>query len=101
MRVKILATAFFAFALPISAFSMTLESATVKPEATMDLGQVFNGFGCTGKNVSPELHWSGAPAETKAYAVTMYDPDAPTGSGWGHWVVFNIPANVAKLDLGA
>ena len=63
--------------------------------------QVFNGFGCQGGNVSPALQWSGAPAGTKSFAVTAYDPDAPTGSGWWHWVVFNIPAAVNGLAKNA
>jgi Raf kinase inhibitor-like YbhB/YbcL family protein len=62
---------------------------------------VFSGFGCTGDNISPAVSWSGAPEETKSYALTIYDPDAPTGSGWWHWVVFNIPASVTSLDTGA
>jgi Raf kinase inhibitor-like YbhB/YbcL family protein len=63
--------------------------------------QEFDGFGCNGANLSPQLMWKDAPADTKSFAITMYDPDAPTGSGWWHWVVINIPANVRKLDTGA
>src|SRR5205823_2757311 len=71
------------------------EGATLKDE------QVFNGFGCTGKNVSPEIEWKDAPAGTKSFALTVYDPDAPTGSGWWHWVIVNIPATETKLKAGA
>ena len=78
-----------------------LESPTVKPGAMLTDAQVFNGFGCSGKNVSPALKWSGAPKGTKSYAVTVYDPDAPTGSGWWHWVVYNIPASATELPEGA
>jgi Raf kinase inhibitor-like YbhB/YbcL family protein len=83
------------------AAGFTLSSPTVKPGSTLTDAQVFNGFGCSGKNVSPALAWSGAPAGTKSFAVTVYDPDAPTGSGWWHWVVFNIPADAKGLPEGA
>ena len=52
--------------------------------------QVFNGFGCDGENISPSLRWDNAPDGTASFAITMYDPDAPTGSGWWHWLIFDI-----------
>lgn len=61
----------------------------------------FNGFGCKGSNRSPMLRWSGAPKTVRSFAITVHDPDAPTGSGWWHWVVVNIPANVAALAQDA
>lgn len=86
-----------------SAFAQEFKVAshTFKDGDTLKDAQVFNGFGCSGKNISPELHWSGAPAETRAFAVTAYDPDAPTGSGWWHWVVFNLPAKTTGLPEGS
>lgn len=83
------------------AAGFTLGSATAKPGAKLPDTHVFDGFGCSGKNLSPELKWSGAPQGTKSFAVTVYDPDAPTGSGWWHWVVVNIPATVTELPQGA
>jgi len=62
---------------------------------------VLNGFGCAGQNLSPALEWSDPPAGTRSYAVTLYDPDAPTGSGWWHWVAFNQPTDVVALPEGA
>ena len=90
-----------AFALTVHAAGFTLSSPTIKPGSTLTDAQVFNGFGCSGKNISPALSWQGAPAGTKSFAVTLYDPDAPTGSGWWHWVVYNLPATANALPESA
>ena len=76
-----------------------LTSINVEVGSTINHKHVFNGFGCNGKNLSPQLSWSNAPLGTKGYALTVYDPDAPTGSGWWHWVVINIPANYNSLPI--
>ena len=75
--------------------TFTLSSKDLGGEGTKKLE--FNGFGCSGDNKSPQLFWENAPEGTKSFAITMYDPDAPTGSGFWHWVVFDIPANVHEL----
>jgi len=89
---------------PVSAqgahhFSLT--SRDLKPGGTIPTRNVANVMGCPGQNVSPALSWSGAPAGTKSFVVTTYDPDAPTGSGFWHWVVYNIPASTTSLPAGA
>src|ERR1700676_2633928 len=84
-----------------NAQSMSLTSSEIKEGGTIANEQVFKGFGCTGDNVSPSLSWSGAPSGARSFAVSIYDPDAPTGSGWWHWVVYNIPTKVTSLPKGA
>lgn len=83
----------------VYAGTFTLASDDLGGQLTLE--QVFSGFGCTGNNISPSLKWMNAPKDTKSFAVTVYDPDAPTGSGWWHWVIFNIPADVNELKKDA
>ncbi|MEY9895763.1 Raf kinase inhibitor-like YbhB/YbcL family protein [Catenulispora sp. MAP5-51] len=81
--------------------SFTVASTTVADGAARSLDQRSGILGVPGgKDVSPQLSWSGAPAGTKSYAVTVYDPDAPTGSGFWHWALADIPATVTELPEG-
>jgi Raf kinase inhibitor-like YbhB/YbcL family protein len=79
----------------------TLTSSDIAEGKKIPEAQVFNGFGCSGRNVSPALAWSNAPAGTKSFALLVHDPDAPTGSGWWHWVVYDIPADASSLPSDA
>lgn len=81
--------------------SLTLSSVDIAQGEFMSKTQEFQGFGCDGDNLSPQLAWAGAPEGTVAFAITAYDPDAPTGSGWWHWQIVNIPAEVSSLATGA
>ncbi len=99
-----LALSLTAAALTVSAqtSSFKLQSSDIAPQSTIALEQIFNGFGCTGKNVSPALSWSGVPAAAKSLALIMHDPDAPTGvGGFTHWMVYNIPVSAMGIAKGA
>ena len=101
---KIISTLFFMIGFVVTTSYVQAEGFTLSsPDISGQLSntQVFNGFGCSGKNISPILNWKNAPEGTKSFAVTVYDPDAPTGSGWWHWVIFDIPANVQSLESNA
>ncbi|KVD46827.1 kinase inhibitor [Burkholderia sp. ABCPW 11] len=78
-----------------------LSSPDISAGSKIDNRFVLHAFGCTGENVSPELIWKNVPVGTRSLALQVYDPDAPTGSGWWHWAVYNIPASATKLARGA
>jgi Raf kinase inhibitor-like YbhB/YbcL family protein len=86
---------------PAAGGKFTLVSPQIRPGGQIADAQVFNGFGCSGGNVSPALSWSNAPAGTQSFALMVYDPDAPTGSGWWHWILYNIPASTTALPADA
>ena len=78
----------------------SLSSTSFKNGGNIADKQVFNSFGCSGGNVSPALEWKNAPADTRSFVLMVHDPDAPTGSGWWHWVVYNIPADTKSIAEG-
>jgi Raf kinase inhibitor-like YbhB/YbcL family protein len=84
---------------PASAFEIS--SPAIGGNGTVPLKHTANAFGCTGENISPSLVWKDVPADAKSLALTMYDPDAPTGSGFWHWLVVNIPVSTTELPEGA
>jgi hypothetical protein len=80
---------------------LTLTSPDLAPGARVAAAQVGDGFGCAGGNRSPALAWSGAPAGAKSFALSLFDPDAPTGAGFWHWMIFDIPASATSLPPDA
>jgi hypothetical protein len=90
-----------ASAAPTAKAHFALSSPDIANGGKISEAQVFNAFGCSGHNVSPALSWRNAPAGTKSFALLVHDPDAPTGSGWWHWVVYNIPASTLSLPADA
>ena len=83
---------------PRSGITLRASSESFKDGGVIPMENVFSG--CGGQNIAPQLSWSGAPDGTKSYAITCFDPDAPTGSGYWHWLAFNIPAKVTSLAAG-
>lgn len=81
--------------------ALRLHSNDLSEGGTLPKTQVSNVFGHQGENKSPHLAWDGVPEGTKSFVITMYDPDAPTGSGWWHWVVVDIPGDVRELPADA
>ncbi len=96
---SIIILSFICFSFANAPASFTLRSNELGGQATMR--QVFKGFGCDGENISPDLFWENAPAGTKSFAITIYDESAPTGSGWWHWLLFDIPSSISKIPSNA
>jgi hypothetical protein len=89
---------------PLAVYAQTFQASSTDVDPSQPIGQkfVYNGSGCKGQNMSPALSWSNAPAGAKSFAVTVHDPDAPTGgAGFWHWIVVNIPASSSSLEQGA
>jgi Raf kinase inhibitor-like YbhB/YbcL family protein len=100
MILNLSAVMFCATATAANAAGKFAVSTNLKAGQAIPADYYANGFGCTAKSVSPTLEWKNEPAGTKSFAVTLYDHDAPTGSGFWHYVLFDIPATVHKIELG-
>jgi Raf kinase inhibitor-like YbhB/YbcL family protein len=99
--VRLLALVGAALPTVAGAAEFTLGSPELTPGGRFATRHVYAGFGCGGGNVSPALGWSGAPAGTRSFALTVYDPDAATGRGWWHWLIYDIPPTTSALPAGA
>ncbi|MFT5997354.1 MAG: Raf kinase inhibitor-like YbhB/YbcL family protein [Glaciecola sp.] len=98
---KLISILSLSFSAHVFAESLTLSSQDIAQGEFMSKAHEFTGFGCSGGDLSPHLKWSGAPEGTKSFAITAYDIDAPTGSGWWHWQLVNIPSTVSELATDA
>ncbi|OIQ87325.1 putative kinase inhibitor [mine drainage metagenome] len=98
-RTAALAGLLAALAAPAAAFEVA--SASLRADGSLGAAQAYDRNGCGGANVSPELHWRGAPPATRGYALTLFDPDARGGRGWWHWLVLDLPATQRALAAGA
>lgn len=87
-----------AFSAHAGDFKLTTDAANAQGVIAQPFA--YAGFGCTGKNLAPSVHWEGVPADARSLALTVYDPDAPTGSGWWHWFVVDLPADTRALPAG-
>lgn len=102
LLISLLIVFFFAFSKKAAAAGeFVLSSSELTPNGTLEQGQLLDGPECNGFNIPPSFSWSNPPEGTKSFALTVYDPDAPTGSGWWHWLVFNIPADTRSIPLNA
>lgn len=101
MKTSILCAAFAIVAVAGPAWALEISSPAVGNDGKIPDKYTANSFGCSGENVSLPLEWKGVPADAKSLAITMYDPDAPTGSGFWHWEVANLPPSTTNLAEGA
>jgi Raf kinase inhibitor-like YbhB/YbcL family protein len=85
----------------MSPSSFTVTSTDIEAGGTLPVAQMSGIFGAGGTDTSPQLSWSGAPSETASFGLTVYDPDAPTGAGFWHWAVADLPADCTTLPTGA
>ncbi|WP_299808918.1 YbhB/YbcL family Raf kinase inhibitor-like protein [uncultured Shewanella sp.] len=98
---KRLALSIALIAFSAHSYALELTSSDISEGQLMSSKFEYKGMGCDGGNLSPQLSWSNAPKGTKSFAITAFDPDAPTGSGWWHWTVLNIPVATTSLEQGA